>query len=419
MLNQAGGRILLVDDEQGVLETIAAILEREGYSVAAVSDVKAAVARLHQEPFAAVLTDLRMEDESGLSLVAQARRAWPETTVVILTGYASLQSAIEALREGAYDYLVKPCDVEELKATIARAVERSTLAQALRQRIAELDMANARLSALNRDMAARVEDATRELSQKLAELAEATGRLEEERQRREQFISMVSHELRQPLTALNAGAQMLGRPGASAGARERSREMVLAQVQRLNRLVSDLSDVSQLADDRFSLHRGTWDLDALVREQAEAIRSDPAGARIEVSVPATPLRFVGDRDRIAQVLSNLLSNALKYGGEGTIRCGLEVEASAARLSVQDRGPGIPPDRLDAIFEPYVRLPSAGEGRPRGLGLGLYIARRIVEMHGGAIWAESAGSGATFVVRLPLRPPGEVEVAEALAPPVGP
>lgn len=404
MLSDSSARILVVDDEPGVLETIAAILEREGYAVSAVSDVARATAVLQQEAFAVVLTDLHMEDATGLTLVSHVRRHWPETTAVVLTGYASLQSAIDALREGAYDYLIKPCDVEELKATISRAAERSLLARALRQRIEELDLANAELSTLNAEMAGRVEEATRELSQKLAELAEAKQRLEEERKQREQFISMVTHELRQPLTSLNANAQLLGRPSTSEATRERARNTLMSQVQRLNRLIQDLSDVSHLTDNTFSLKMGRWDLAALILEQVELARSDPRGAGVEAEVPSGVVPVEGDRDRISQVLSNLLSNAMKYGGGGPVRASLRVVDKRAVLSVRDQGPGIPPDRLDAIFEPYVRLSSPeGADEASGLGLGLYIARRIVEVHGGRIWAEESENGAYFVVSLPLDP----------------
>src|SRR5438046_81626 len=109
-------RVLVVDDEPSVLETIAAILTREGYEVVAASEIDEALAGLREAPFDVALTDLRMEGSSGLTLLAELRRQWPQTVAVVLAGYASLQSVIDALREGVYDCLIRPCLVEELEA---------------------------------------------------------------------------------------------------------------------------------------------------------------------------------------------------------------------------------------------------------------------------------------------------------------
>jgi signal transduction histidine kinase len=150
---------------------------------------------------------------------------------------------------------------------------------------------------------------------------------------------------------------------------------------------------------------GACDLVQIVSEQVEAARLTAEGRAIylEVSLHAAPL--LCDRDRITQVIANLVSNALKYAPEGPIWVRVGSEHGYAAISVSDEGPGIPSNRLEAIFEPYVRLTGEQEPEaPQGSGLGLYIARRIVEAHGGRIWAESAeGQGATFQVRLPLTP----------------
>jgi adenylate cyclase len=200
MNEQRADRVLVVDDEPSVLETIVAILEAEGYRVLAASDVPAALETLGREQVDLVLTDLRMEGPSGLSLLAEIRRNWPDTLAVVLTGYASLESAIDALREGAYDYLVKPCDVHELKATVARALERAQLVRSLKQHVAELEAANRRISGFAGELQQRVNDATAQLNEKLAELSQAKQRLEILQHQREEFVSMVVHEMNQPLT---------------------------------------------------------------------------------------------------------------------------------------------------------------------------------------------------------------------------
>lgn len=416
----AAPRVLVVDDEPGVLLSIAAILELEGYDVAAAAGTEEALAYLRAAPFDVVLTDLTMEGPTGrdgaagLSLVAELQRRWPQTLAIILTGYASLDSAIAAIREGAYDYLFKPCAIDELKATVARAVERSALARALSERLEEVNAANAKLQAFSTELQQRVEQATAELSQKVAELAEAKRQLEEANQQREQFISMVAHELRQPLTMISGYAQLLERQSLPADVQERARATLVAETRRLGRLVQDLADASQLAAGQFQLYIGEYDLAQIVREQVELARANTERHTIRLDVPPESVPAMGDQDRLAQMLLNLLGNAVKYSPGGPIKVRVAVEQQQALVTVSDHGPGIPPDRLEAIFQPHVRLDGQETGsRPKGTGLGLYIARGIVESHGGRIWAESVpGQGTTFKICLPLTPVAATAPLEA-------
>ena len=152
------GRLLVVDDEESVAVTMGAILEMDGYDVAvrdqrALTRSRAARART----FDLVLTDLRLDDIDGLSIVSEVCRVQPDTVSIILTGYASLESAIKALREGAYDYLIKPCDVDELRAVVARGIERRQLGMQLKARLVELEAANETIHELNRDLQQRID----------------------------------------------------------------------------------------------------------------------------------------------------------------------------------------------------------------------------------------------------------------------
>jgi signal transduction histidine kinase len=148
----------------------------------------------------------------------------------------------------------------------------------------------------------------------------------------------------------------------------------------------------------------TCDLAEILRGQVDLVAMSGAGhnASLEVTAPHTVI--TGDKDRIAQVISNLLANAMKYAPGSSVLVGLHSEDDRLRVTVSDEGPGIPLDRLEAIFEPRVRLAVTESGRTqRGRGLGLYIARGIVEAHRGRIWASSReGGGATFTIELPLR-----------------
>jgi signal transduction histidine kinase len=402
-MTAATRRLLVVDDEESVLETIAAILQQEGYEVVAAGAIAAALDNLQKQPFDLVLTDLRVEEDSGLTLVAELQRQWPDTMSVVLTGYASLESAIDALRKGAYDYLIKPCNVEELKLTVARAVERGALARALRERLEELNAANAKLLSFSEQLQERVDQATSDLTQKIEELDEAKRGLEEVHHQREELISMIAHDLSGPLTTIGAYAQLLGQENVRPETQEKARRTILSETRRLGRLVQDLADASHLALGGFRVQPGACDLAELVREQVDLARITTDQHTFRVDAPPQAVPTMCDRDRVAQVLSNLLGNAIKYTPGGEIRVSLRVDEGRAVLAVGDQGPGIPPERLEAIFEPGVRLGgSAARGKPKGSGLGLYIARGIVAAHGGQIWAEStAGHGATFTVSLPL------------------
>src|SRR5437773_7883152 len=177
-------KVLVVDDEESVVVTIKAILQLDGYDVATTTSAAEARKMVRDQEFDLVLTDLRLEDGDGLEVLRAVREHFPETVTIMLTGYASLESAIQALRVGAYDYLVKPSVVEELRSTVARGIERRRLGQELRQRVAELANLNAYLQQ-------RIDEATAELKERYEQLKELD-------RMKSQFLSIESHELKTP-----------------------------------------------------------------------------------------------------------------------------------------------------------------------------------------------------------------------------
>lgn len=237
-------------------------------------------------------------------------------------------------------------------------------------------------------------------------LREAQRVLEEARRQREQFVSMVAHELRRPLTAIRAWSQLLERRALAPELQEQALATIVAETDRLARLVQDLVDTSHLASGQFQVNPGTWDLVAIAREQVELARPSSDRHTIGLEAEVVPLVVRVDRDRAAQVIANLLTNAITYTAGGRILVRLRAEGDRALLSVSDEGAGVPGDQLEAIFRPHVRLAGAhAAGAPEGMGLGLYIARGIVEAHGGRLWAESGpGRGTTFTLSLPLGGP---------------
>jgi signal transduction histidine kinase len=378
-------RVLVVDDEHSVATTIKAILEIDGNEVTAVTSGKEALTQLREHEFDIVLTDLRLDDLDGIEILRETQKLWPDTVAIMLTGYASLESAVAALRSGAYDYLIKPSDVDELRATIGRALER----RRLRQRLVELEQLD-RLKT--------------------------------------QFLSMASHELRTPLTAVSGFMQIARRrmsrlSGATdvpaswrdeAKKADETLEMANRQSKKLARLIDELLDVSRLQQGRVEMRLAEIELAEVVREVAERMRLLSKGHEIETKIEgAAPV--VADRDRIEQVLENLVGNAIKYSPEtGHIEMSLHVNGANALVSVRDEGIGVAPGEVEKIFGLFYRSPDPRADHVGGLGLGLYISREIVSRHHGRLWAErNTGAGTTFHVTLPLalvRSPAEARTA---------
>jgi len=407
-------RVLIVDDEESVTITMAAILEMDGYSVATALRADDALAQIEAEEFDLVLTDLRLDDFDGMDVLAAARRKSRETVGIVLTGYASLESAVKALREGAYDYMLKPADVEELRATVARGLERRKLGEQLRARVADLEAANRTINELNEGLQDRVARATAELQARVRDLDEARTELQSSYEKlqeldklKSQFLSIASHELKTPLTALLLSLQLLSRRVEREAPQNSSlRAQVLrceSAAVRMSDLIHALLDVAQIHRGRLTLNVRELDIVETVRRVAsglEVTHGDGDGDRIAVHA-AGPVTARLDPLRFEQIVTNLLSNAVKYGAGKPIEVRVDRDRSSdvAHLEVIDAGPGIDPTMQEKIFEPFQRVTST-EPIP-GLGLGLYVVKLIVESHGGRIAVDSElGHGARFVVDLP-------------------
>jgi signal transduction histidine kinase len=427
-------RVLIVDDEESVTITMAAILEMDGYSVATALRGDDALSQIAKEEFDLVLTDLRLDDFDGMDVLAAARRRSPNTVGIVLTGYASLESAVTALREGAYDYMLKPADVEELRATVARGLERRKLGQQLRERVADLEAANRTINQLNEGLQDRVAQATADLQAHVHELDEAREalqtsyeQLQELDKLKSQFLSIASHELKTPITAMSGFVQIAvrrikrrlgaGRPTEADWKKEEETlleqlEVVQRQTAKLARLVDELLDVSRIESGRLELQVADVDLPELIAEVMR--RHQLIATRHQLRLhydPDQTLGVRGDRDHLEQALNNLVGNAMKYSPEGGA-----IDVTVARageqeveFSVGDHGIGIRPAELARVFGLFYRSPDRLARDVGGMGLGLFITKEIVDRHNGRIWAESeVGQGTTFHVALPATVAAAVE-----------
>jgi len=383
--------LLLVDDEPSVLLSMQGVLELDGYQVLAASTGREALELLASQDFDLLLTDLRLDDIDGLELVRAQRHHSADAVAIMLTGFASLDTAVEALREGAYDYLVKPCDIVELRTTVARGLERRQLGLKLRERVHDLEVANETIRSLNHELEGRVERATAALRQQI--------------KLRDEFMATVSHDLKTPLTFIKGLAALRRRraqPIPETQPLLDALEQIEHSASRMARQLDELVDASCLEAGRaIELHREPIDLVALT--QRVVLEHQQTTERHVVRVESSQPEVVGSWDpvRLERVLSNLLNNAIKYsprGGSVRVHIGLD---DGAVVRVEDQGEGIPASDLPLIFERFHRGANVEKQIP-GSGIGLAGARQIVELHGGTIGAESSvGQGTTFTLRLPL------------------
>lgn len=385
-------RLMVVDDEESLRITTAAILEKEGYTVDVASSGNEAVELLAGADYDLVLTDLHMEGGEGLMVLNEIRRNAPLTISVVLTGFASVESAIAALQEGAYDYLVKPCDIETMKHTIRRGVEHRRLMLAEQK-------ARADLEELNRDLEKRIAERTSELTHLNFELAEAN-------RAKDVFLATLSHELRTPLTPVVGWIKLL----RSGNLDNKSIAQALDAIERnawlQARLIDDLLDTSRIATGKLQFEPRPIDLNTAVKAALDTVLAMAASRTIELRVQLSPSTLVvmGEPVRLQQIAWNLLSNAIKFtdpGGKVTVTT--QMEGREACLAVIDSGVGIAPDFLPHVFDRFRQADGSTSRRHGGLGLGLAIADALAKMHGGRLDAQSegVGTGSSFAFHIGL------------------
>jgi signal transduction histidine kinase len=389
--------ILMVDDQPAKLLSYEAILANLGLRLIKANSGREALEQLLKHEIAVVLMDVSMPEIDGFELAAMIRQhpRYQKTAIIFISAVRLTDlDRLKGYEVGAVDYIPVPVIPEILRAKVSV--------------FAELFSKTRELEALNRDLERRVEERTAALEFSMAREHEARLAAEAAIQVRDDFLSVAAHELKTPLTGLRVTAQLLARKllrddtDSPAWLKDGLRT-VDRQAERLTRLIEQLLDVSRLDQDKLSIDRAAIDLTALVEWLVTVFRARTTKHTLVLTAEAGVIAEV-DPLGIERVLSNLLDNAIKYSPEGgqidmeLSRAG-ESGAERVRLSVRDRGIGIPPERRTAIFDRFYQ--AHAEDHRSGLGLGLYITRQIVNLHGGDIVAEFPPDGGTrFVVTLP-------------------
>jgi signal transduction histidine kinase len=354
-------RVLLVDDNAPLVDNLAQILGDEGYKVRTASSGAEAL-EAARPGFEVALLDVRLPDADGTKLAERLREISPESAIVLLTGFAALETAIAAVRAGAFAYLVKPCSTSDLLLTIE---------QALRQ---------VRLHAEKRELTRRAN-----LAEKLAAVGTMTAGL--------------SHEIRNPLNAAGLQLAVLERRVRRLGVGDQPLLLEPLRLVRdeIGRLEHLLEDFLQFARPR-ELNVAAVDAAAAVESVVGFLAGDAEKRKIRLEEAVTPglVATAADPERLRQVLMNLAINALDATpGGGRVRIEASAEGEDVLFTVDDSGPGIAPEARERLFEPFFTT------KPSGSGLGLAIVHAIVSQHGGSVSVDASPlGGARFSVRLP-------------------
>jgi signal transduction histidine kinase len=436
---------LLVDDDANNLVAIKAALGHPGVDVICARSGQEALERARQHNFAVILMDVNMPTMDGFQ-TARLLRQHPSsrhTPIIFLTAYPrSDQDMISGYELGAVDFLLKPILPQVLRAKVSVFVQ---LARRNAEVAHQIELLRDQQSQLHerrleeerrrweeeslrgqRDEARRTAEALARKTQELAATIEEKERVERELiqsnqalaaadRRKDEFLAVLGHELRNPLAPLTAGLEIL-KHGLTASPVDvarlhRTRQAMGRQLQHLNRLVDDLLDVQRINSGKIELRKETVGLREVIEQAVATVRPalDERAHLLSLDLPADPVALVGDAVRLTQVVANLLNNAIRYTDPGgRIALLARCDGQEVRVQVTDNGRGIPADVLPRIFGMFIQEQEGGGG----LGLGLMLVQRLVALHGGRVQAHSdgAGLGSSFTVWVPIGQPAPLAAA---------
>jgi signal transduction histidine kinase len=396
-------KVLLVEDDEDDFLLVRDLFDELPFGsytldrVATFDDAVRVAANCHHDVY---LVDYRLGAHTGIELVQHALASGCKAPLIMLTGQHEREIDLLAMQAGAVDFLLKD------------GLDAASLERSMRYALAQKRFEDA-ICRANQQLELRVHQRTAELNSlnealhaEIAERKRAEQSLRDADRRKDEFLATLAHELRNPLAPLTAAIQLIA---AEPERLDQVRQLVgimSQQLQQLVRLIDDLVDVSRIGSGKVRLRSEPLDLAEFVQAAIDQSRPliETAGHELHVELSSAPLVICGDKVRLAQVVSNLLINAAKYTPPGG-RIDLKAcrDANDAVITVRDNGIGIPQEMQGRIFELFAQVDTSTTRTRGGLGIGLTIVRTLVEMHGGAVQATSAGSGqgSEFAVRLPL------------------
>lgn len=376
------GKILVVDDEESIRELCQRYLLREGFQVTAVDNGEKALEEIYNNKFSLVISDIKMPGIGGLELLKKIKDYNPNLDVIIITGYPAVETAVQTLKNGAYDYILKPIDFDEFKIVVKRCIYQQKLKQ-------ELD----------------VEKTIRR------ELRIAYRNLKKAEKMKEKFLATISHELKTPLTAIIGYTELLYDDSTEQFGRfnELQHDLVCSiknSSEHLLKLVNDLLDFIKLEKQEFLIKKKEFDIKELMTEihQEFSILAKVKDITVTLSLDdKLPQIITTDPKVIQQVFKRLIANAINFTHHsGKIE--LEVQCKGRNLifSVIDNGIGIPEGEFSHIFDKFYQVADYLTREVGGMGLGLAFVKSMLNACGGNVWVESkVGEGSKFYFTLPL------------------
>jgi signal transduction histidine kinase len=378
-------RILVIDDEAIIRKRLKNLLELDGYETFTAGDGQEGLKVFRKENPEIALVDVKMPGMSGIEVLKKIQEETAiGTEVIIITGHGGVDTAIEALREGAFGYIQKPVDYDELEIEIKRALEKQEMQKKLDEYINDLEIVNEKLKELDKV--------------------------------KTNFLSTVSHELRTPLASIKAFAEiLLDNQEEDQETKMKFLKIINDESDRLAKLIDDLLDIARIESGRQVWEMNNYAIGDIIEESATAVLplSEKNHLMIERKTPDGLPEIYGDHDKLVQVVTNLLSNAIKFTNSGSvITVSAEVIEDQIQVSVKDKGIVIPEEQIDKIFEKFYQVDASPTREKGGTGLGLAICKEIVEHHQGKIWVESQiGEGNTFYFTVVCRKEDKISPAE--------
>lgn len=375
--------ILVVDDDEVDRLTVSRGLARAGLAarVTEVRTAEEALTATAARVFDCIFLDYNLPGADGMQTLKQINSRNAETPIVMLTGQGDEQVAVALMKAGAVDYLPKSAATpERLAASVRYAMELARANASMRRYYEELQQ-------------------TAEAERRARAEAEAANRAKAD------FLARMSHDLRTPLNAIGGFTELvlLGIHGPVTDAQREALERVQRAQQHLLTLINDILGFARLEAGQVQLNLRSVPVASVFHEVRQLVepQASAKGLAIEWLVGPLDVHVHADEQRLKQILINLASNAVKFTASGTVSLGWNVEGTSVRMRVQDTGPGIAPEHLTAIFEPFVQAGESDRERAHGVGLGLAISRELTRLMGGRLAVRSElGKGATFTLDLP-------------------